>query len=599
MGRFIAPYAQLCCALILVFVLPAHSSTSEQTLARARQQLDSGQIAVAIHTLAEYRRLHPNNPDTYNLLGIAFSRQGNISKAVEMFREFARLSPDQPQAYNNLGAAYVRIGNTKAAVQAFRHSLALVPEDVNALYNLGALLNALHRYSTAQPLLEHALKIQESAPIVYELALATAGIGESHEALRLLEATPPPSGLQSVPWFRLMGTLYLREQNLSEAKRYLERALKVSPDDEQSLYALAVLRVKSGQAAQAVQALEQTMRQLPASDRCIRIGSILERLGASDAAIQQFVHATELDPQSSGAFYDLAVARLKKNDVQGAREAVARSLKIRPTGEAHDLLGEICEDEGEFKKALQHYQEAARLDPANDRFIFDLGVELILHNNYSAAEMVFQIARKRFPRSARIALGLGAADYMKGERREAVAQFLDAANLDPSYESAYMFLGEATEFAGSRLPSVIAKLSYIARQEPDSSRIQYYYGAALVREMEHTGNVAEAGEALGALRRAAALKPGDPRVYYELGEIARLENQQDQAARMYQKAISLDPKFADALYKLAQIYVRQGRRKDAERLFLRQRDAVIAAKRELYRRQSEIKSFILQVRSTD
>ena len=584
--------------LILIVGLSAHPCLPQEPLTRARRELDAGQVTPAIRVLIDYRRLHPADPRVYNLLGIAYAREGDIVQSLEMFRRFARLAPDNPQAYNNLGATYLRLGEEEKAERAFRRSLALRPDDVNVLYNLGALLNAMHQYTAARPLLQRAFSHQRSAPIVYELAVAIAGSGDHEVALRLIGSMPPPAGIHRLPWLRLLGTLNLKEGNLEEASRFLGKALELAPNDNGTLYALAVVRLKSRRTAEAISLLDKTMTSVPPSQRCARIADILVHFGATDAAIQEFERAIELDPHSYSAFYNLAILRLGRGkDLPGAFQAAEQALAIRPSAEIHDLLGDICDDEGHFRQALEHYQQAVQMGPDNDRFIFDLGVELILHNNYDVAQTIFQIAEKRFPRSARVALGLGAAEYMEGKRHRAVIAFLDAVNLDSSYRPAYLFLGEAADFAGTHLPLVIAKLSQIARQEPGSFGIQYYYGAALVSRMDHTGNLADAGKALAILRRAASLNPRDPRVYYQMGEIARLQHRDCDALPMYRRAISLDPEFADALYKLAQAYVHQGRKEDAQRLFARQRKVVVEEKQELYHRSGAIESFILQIRN--
>ena len=66
-------------------------------------------------------------------------------------------------------------------------------------------------------------------------------------------------------------------------------------------------------------------------------------------------------------------------------------MNVHNTGEIHDLLADIDERRKDYKNALLEYQEATRLDPDNDRFAFDLGSELLLHENYQAAETILRV----------------------------------------------------------------------------------------------------------------------------------------------------------------------------------------------------------------
>ena len=586
--------------LIFGFFCVVHSSSGQDSLVRGREALDSGNPTSAISILESFRRQHPSNPAVYNLLGIAYARTHEDEKALAMFQNYARLAPDQPEAYNNLGASYLRAGDASQAEKAFRRALALRPRDVDGLYNLGALLNARHEYAAAQPLLERALRQSRATDIIYQTAVASAGVGDREEALQLLNSENPPPGQQGFPWIRLLATLELDVGRLPAAAAACQKALALQPDDAVVLYSLAMVHLRLKQPSQAVALLERSMAPLPANTRHFRIAALLAKYGASAEAISELALAVQDNPSSYESWYDLAILEFqRKKDLQAARQAGERALSIKSTGQVHDLLGDVCESQGSFRDALNHYQEAVRLDPGEDKFIFDLGVELIIHQNYQAAQQIFQAGSARFPKSARIYLGLGAAQFMDDKNAQAVDAFLKAVDLDPGFDPAYMFLGEASILSGVRTPEVVAKLSELAQKEPNSFGAQYYYGAALVMSIDHTKNLALADEALRHLNRAAQLQPQSANTYYEVGEIARLRNQVALSAKLYEKAIALSPSDPEALYKLGQAYVRMGRREDAVKCFTRQREAASQRKEELYRRSQKIETFILQIRDAN
>jgi tetratricopeptide (TPR) repeat protein len=282
--------------------------------------------------------------------------------------------------------------------------------------------------------------------------------------------------------------------------------------------------------------------------------------------------------------------------VDNALVAAKRAASLKNTGEIHDLVADIYERKGGFREALNNYQEAARLDPSNDKFAFDLGSELMLHENYDAAQAIFQAAEKRFPKSSRTYVGLGTAEFMAGRAADSVDAFLKAVDLDPEFEPAYLFLGEAFTFSSAHAPEVIAKLAYFSAKDPQNFGVQFYYGASLVSEIIKDGNLANAEPALTALNRAAKLHPDDARVYYQLGEVYRLHKRLSEAASYYEKSSELDPNYPEPLYKLGQVYVRLGRHADAEKMFTRHRDVMAKEEANLYHRSSEIQSFVLKMR---
>lgn len=585
------------CYLVSLILSWTVVAGAQDALSRARQALDSGNTAEAITLLENYRSANPAQADVYNLLGIAYARTDDSDRSLAMFQEFARLQPDKPEAFNNLGAAYLRKGNGEQAETAFRHALGLNRQDVNALYNLGALLNARHKYSESRPLLDAAFRRERSPAIAYEAAVATAGSGDRARALHILASTNPPEGQNAVPWLKLAGTLNLDAGNLAAASSALEKAIALAPDDE-SIYALALVRLRRNQPDQALLLLDRTFSALPPSSRHIREGTLLAAQGAYKQAASLFERAAVEDPTSYDALYNLAVLRLEKTkDVDGAFNAAKQALALKTTGEIHDLIGDVYEAQGHYRDALNEYQEAVRLDPASDKFVFDLGAELILHENYDAAQKVFRAGEERFPRASRMYLGMGATEFLDGKTGESVDAFLKAIDLDPNFEPAYLFLGEAFSFSDNRSAEVVAKLAHWAGKRPQSFGAQYYYGAALVQQMQNEGNLETADIALAALRRAAALHPQDARVLYQLGEVFRLEKRLTQAIPYYEKSAALDANFPEPLYKLGQTYVRLGKQEDAKKMFARHRDVMTRAEAGLYHRSSEIQSFVLKMRS--
>jgi tetratricopeptide (TPR) repeat protein len=576
------------------------AASAQTDVNRARQALDAGQIAEAIRLLEPYQDAHSASAEVYNLLGIAYGRSGDSDRAVTMFQEYARLAPNRPQAFNNLGAAYLQSGNPEKAQSAFRQALKLDPTNTGALYNLGSLLNAEKQYAESRTILGRAYQREQSTAIAYELAFALAGTGERKRALRVLSASKPPAGPPALPWLRLTGTLHLDEGNLAAASQALESAVALAPGDEASVSALALLRVKEGKPEAAVALLERTYKALPAEQSHIRVGSLLAVYGVYPQAIEQFERAAQENPYSYDALYNIAALKLDRTkDLAGSLAAAERASALRNTAEIHSLLGDIHEAQGSFLEAIDNYQEAVRLDPKNDKFVFDLGAELILHENYAAALALFQSAEQRFPRSSRIFLGLGTLQFLTGKTDESVGAFLKAVDLNPAFEPAYVFLGEACAFSGTRSKEVALKLASVAAKEPKNFGVQYYYGAVLIRQMEEDGNLEHAAEADAALGRAALLKPTDARVFYQRGELRRLQKRLADSVADYQTAIELDPNFPEPLYKLGQAYLKLHKTRESQQIFARHKEVLARMETNLHRRSSEIQSFVLKMRKDE
>jgi tetratricopeptide (TPR) repeat protein len=579
----------------LLFTLIAQG---QQALLQARRALEAGRTQEAVQLLEDIHRSSPDNPQACLLLGIAYGNLGDNAKSLAMFKQFAHMEPARPEAYNNLGAAYLRLGDAKNAEDAFRHAVKLSPSDSNGLYNLGALLNAKHSYVEARPLLERAFRSERSVATAYELAVSLAGAGDRKKALQTLSSVHAPTGQSALPWMKLSGGLNLDEGNVTAAAQSFEKALAIAPEDEQAFYGLATAKIKSNHSDQALLLLDSKFSSLSPSSRHLREGTFLASAGAQTEALALFEQAAAEDPNSFDAFYNLAVMRLDSaKDPNRAWDAAEHAQTLQNTGEICVLLGDIEEARGHFTEALNHYQQAVRLDPDSDTFVFDLGAELLQHENYQAAQSIFLASAQRLPKSARIYVGLGAAQFLGGNTSDSVDSFLKAVDLDPQFQPAYLFLGQSFPFAETRSDRVIAKLAYIADRNPADGSVQYYYGAALVSRMKSAENMKDSRLALATLQRAAELQPKDARVYYQLGELCTLQKQLQAALLDYQKAVELDPNFPEALYKLGQTYVHLGRHEEAKKILARHQEAVTKSEADLYHRSGEIQSFVLKIKN--
>ena len=159
------------------------------------------------------------------------------------------------------------------------------------------------------------------------------------------------------------------------------------------------------------------------------------------AAIPHLQRAQQIDPSHYGVGYDLAVALIDVGRLAEARKQVDRLLTLKNSGEVQNLLGDLEERSGNLVAAAEAYQRAAHMD-ASEENLFDWGNSLLQLRASGPAGEVFTAAIKRHPRSARLHVGLGIALYSRGEYKDAVEAFCEAADLAPSDPRPYQFLGE-------------------------------------------------------------------------------------------------------------------------------------------------------------
>jgi tetratricopeptide (TPR) repeat protein len=286
--------------------------------------------------------------------------------------------------------------------------------------------------------------------------------------------------------------------------------------------------------------------------------------GDLKAALAHLRRAYDIDPSHYDNGYNFAVALLQTGNAAEARAIVTQLLKAKETGELHNLLGDVEELAGNLPVAADHFQRAAHMD-ATEEHLFDWGnIHLRLRAGDNALQ-VFTAAVARFPSSARLQIGLGIAQYSRGQYSEAVASFCRAVDLDPSDPRPYDFLGEIYGVAPELASEVTERLAGFVKAHPQNAMAHLYYGLSLWRGERARTDAADLRRVEALLTRAVTLDPTLARGFLELGILLSDQERYAEAVERLRRAIALQPGVAQAHYRLAQAYRRTGQTVLAEK----------------------------------
>jgi tetratricopeptide (TPR) repeat protein len=281
------------------------------------------------------------------------------------------------------------------------------------------------------------------------------------------------------------------------------------------------------------------------------------------AAIPHLQRAQQIDPSHYAVGYDLAAALIDVNRLDDARKQIQRLVTSKNSGEVQNLLGDLEERGGNLVAAAEAYQRASHMD-ASEENLFDWGNSLLQLRAAAEAGEVFTAAVKRHPRSARLHVGLGISLYSRGEYRDAVEAFCEAADLAPSDPRPYQFLGEMYGVSPEVSGEVAKRLGRFVETHPKNALAHFHYAMSLWK-----GPDALDEEGLRKvetlLRRAVTLDRKLTRGFFELGVLLAGQDRHAEAIEQLRRATALEPSLSQAHYRLAQLYQRTGRQDLAAR----------------------------------
>jgi tetratricopeptide (TPR) repeat protein len=309
------------------------------------------------------------------------------------------------------------------------------------------------------------------------------------------------------------------------------------------------------------------------------------------AAVPYLEKAQHVEPASYDNGYDLTLAYVETGRLAEARASIHDLLKVKNTAELHNLLGEIEEKDGQFVTAATEYETAAHQDPSESN-LFDWGSELLLHRTLDPAVEVFQQASQRYPNSPRLTIGLGVALYSRGNYDDAVKALLKGADLEPSDARCYMFLSKAYDSSPNQADEVIRRFKRFTELQPSNARAFYYYAMSMWKGKRAQDPDLDLGQIEVLLKKAITLDPKLAEAHLQMGNLYSDQGKYPDAVPEYSRALELNSDLADGYYRLGQAYVHTGQKDRAQQQFETYQKLRAQHMADLDKQRAEIRQFV-------
>jgi tetratricopeptide (TPR) repeat protein len=424
----------------------------------------------------------------------------------------------------------------------------------------------------------------------FQTAVAHYNEGKLSQAARELEqlAQEVPNSFEV---HELLGMVYSGESQDSLANEHLERAVQLKPTLAAGHTNLATNLIRLGELEAAQEQLKKSVALDPKNfDSNHNLGELYVRMGKLPEAIPYLKRAQEVAPTYDNG-YDLSMAYMLTGRTAPARQVVQTLLKQKNTAELHNLLGQIEEKDANFVVAANEFETAAHQDPSESN-LFDWASELLMHRTLEPAIEVFKTSAERYPNSARMAIGLGIALYSRGKYDDAIKSLLRASDLSASDPRCYFFLSKAYDSSPSQANEVIERFRRFSEQQPDNALSYYYYAMSLWKGKRAQDPTLDGQQIESLLRRAVTLDPKLADAHLQLGNLYSDQGKYEDSIPEYERAMTGTSKPADVHYRLAQAYVHTGQKDKAQEQFQVYQQLRAQHLADLDRQVAEIRQFV-------
>jgi tetratricopeptide (TPR) repeat protein len=302
---------------------------------------------------------YPQDERAYNILGNHYFGQQEYALAIEAYEKAAEIAPDFSAPYNMSGYAHRFLEDYDSAEKAFWKYIDLIPDDPNPQDSYAELLMKMGKYNKSIETYLKALSLQpDFVPSRVGMATDLNFLGKHEAARKVLQA------------------LYNDAHNDGE-RRAAHFAMAVSYADEGDLdMAMEELGKRHELAAKINDAAAM-------SGDMILMGNILYELEQYDEALAKYERAVEVVQESDLAqevkdntdlnfLYNAATVAVKRKDFAAAKAGAAEHLEGAEAADnpnqirlAHQLMGMIALEEGNYEEAIEELGQASQQNPYN------------------------------------------------------------------------------------------------------------------------------------------------------------------------------------------------------------------------------------------
>lgn len=487
---------------------------------------------------------------------------------------------DTSQSLLTQAQASLKAGDQKAAVIQLKGAIQKDERNAEARFQLAQIQLEQGDYASAEKELRRARDAGKPAEIVNPLlARSLMRLGEYQ---RVLDDIPLPGEGSSIEATYLVAraNAQLGLKEVGEARKSLERAMAVAPNDAEVHLAWARMSVLDGKVDEAFQQIDAAIKAVPDNlEAWLLKGDLLRASGKLKEAEATYQHALKLDPKHQGTRLALAGIAITENRLADARVQVGTVLKAHPNSLlAHYIHALIDFREKKYTVARDHLAKVLSAAPNySPALLLNGSVEYALGNLQTAethlkkvvkvgADNVYALrllaatqlrlgraedasntlapALKLAPEDAGVRIVAGEIALHKKAYSEAASHFEAAAAANPKSAAIRTELGLSRLAQGDS--RALTDLQTAAGMEGGDSRPDTFIILTQLKAKQFDA-------ALASIESLEKKQPASPLNWNYRGAAYLGKQNRPQARASFTQALKLDPAFFPAAANLAQM----------------------------------------------
>jgi tetratricopeptide (TPR) repeat protein len=359
--------------------------------------------------------------------------RGDFLQAESKLTTVLKMESSSPMARYLMARVYRQRGAMARQRQELSEAVRLSPGFIQARTELAQVLIASNAAKAGLDLLDAAPESQRNLlPLLVQRNWAHLALGNAAEAAkgiqRALELAKRPDVLLQ------QAILKVGQQDIPGARRSLEEALKLNPEDVNALNLLVQTYGPKDQ-GEALRKVQEYASQRPNSARLQQfMGERLAKAGDLAGARNAFVAAKAANAGFSAADLSLAQLDVMEGKIGSAQQSLSARISANPSDVgARLLLAAIEERAANYSEAVEHYRKVIEVDERNVIALNNIAYLLAEYTRQPEDAVKYaEQAKEIAPDNPTVLDTLGWAYYRKGLYRTAVVHLESANSKQPS-----------------------------------------------------------------------------------------------------------------------------------------------------------------------
>jgi tetratricopeptide (TPR) repeat protein len=510
-------------------------------------QANKESLSKAIQHIEALTRLDPSDTDSWLVLGRLYKMNNQDQKAEETFKKLLSVIPDSKGGLSSLAQLYFEEGDYAGALDLLKK----IPEDdqdPSLLGMLGYAYSQTHDFKSAVATYEKALSQDpDNQELRRAYAEALTGMGNNAAARAQYEKILKADAEDAGTYLRL-AQIDQQEGQFDQARKELDRAKALQPDNVEISYHQALLEDAVGNPDKAIEILQGLVKgserpgdqytAAEANNRAIfleRLGLIYRAEQKYQPALQAFKQIVALGKTQAPRGEQLIVDTMRQtHQLPQALDEVSSAVQKYPDDRSLRVLrAYVVGEMGQVEEAVKQLQALLKNTPADRELYLSIAQVYSQAKQFPPAE---QAANKALAYSSdsdeqeysRFLLG----SIYERERKYDLAeeQFKKVLAADPLNASAANYLGYMLADRGVRLDESLKYIQKAVDLEPNNGAYLDSLGWAYYKMSRYE-------LAAPHLEKAARLMSNDPTILEHLGHLYLRMGKEDLAEQEWERAL--------------------------------------------------------------